>query len=131
MNFYCVALKESSPSGSCLLSDFKGTEWKTQSNDELFRQFHLVQKPLQRHRAKQFNCYCLTEKNPHSLLVSWTKFIWEQNETSTIEKLRGNQKKKYRVRIYSRHWVKQYNCYCLSEKNITACSCLWLDGQFK
>ena len=34
------------------------------------------------------------------------------------------------MRIHSRHWVKQYNCYCLSEKNIIACSCLWLDGQF-
>ena len=52
------------------------------------------------------------------ILTACSCLVWEQNETSTIEKLLGNQKKKYRVRIYSRHWVKQYNCYCLSEKTL-------------
>ena len=46
---------------------------KTQSNDELFRQFHLVQKPLQRHRAKQLNCYCLSEKKNSQLALVFEK----------------------------------------------------------
>ena len=58
-----------------LLAQKKKNRIKSQFNDELFRQFHLVQKPLQRHRAKQFNYYCLTEKKTSQLARVFEKII--------------------------------------------------------
>ena len=54
--------------------------------------FILYKKSLQRHRAKQLNCYCLTEKKTSQLARVFEKIIWEQNKTSTIEKLQENPK---------------------------------------
>ena len=42
MNFYCVALKESSHFWLLSFIRLQRNRMKTQSNDELFRQFHLV-----------------------------------------------------------------------------------------
>ena len=103
---------------------------KSQFNDELFRQFHLIQNLCRDIEPSNWivtvflrkiltACSCLKQN------------LYENRMRQLLKSCEETRKKKHRVRIYSRHWVKQYNCYCLSEKNITACSCLWLDGQFK
>ena len=71
----------------------------------------------------------LRKKN--SQLARVLKKIYENRiRHRLLRSCKKTQKKSWGVRIYSWYWVKQYNCYCLS-KNITACSCLRLDGQLK
>ena len=68
-------------------------------------------------------------KKPQSLLV-YLKKLFENRIRHRLWRSYKKTQNKQGVRIYSWYWVKQYNCYCLFE-NITACSCLWLDGHLK
>ena len=76
-----------------LLAPKKKNRIKSQFNDELFRQFHLIQKPLQRHRAKQLNCYCLTEKKTSQLARVLKKLYENRIEHRLLRSCKKTQKK--------------------------------------